>query len=402
MPSAASASQPGYAALLRRPGYLGFVVTVLITRVSTSMFLTTGVLIVLVRTHSAALAGATFAAGTVSWAISSPVLGAWLDVARRRRRLIVLDQLLSVLGLVALDVLAGHAPGATLALAAVVTSVTNSFSIGSFSSALVEVAGEELLDRASAIEATSLNLSYVIGPALAGLLAGLIGAGDAILAQAALTLLAAGLIAVNPVFEARPEGRRPRAREALRQGLRGIAANPMLVRVGAATVLAEFGWGLMAVGFPLYAARTLHAGAHAAGYLWAGLATGSVLGTFLIPGAASLRRAGLSYAAVGLSALLWLLAGVLAAGIALVTITGLVEGPAFSSMIALRQRHAPAAHRAGVLSTVSAAMLVSTSAGSAVAGLADQPVALTLTFTAVNLAAGSIAGAGARRDPGGR
>jgi MFS family permease len=394
MPSAASASQPGYAALLRRPGYVSFVVTVLITRVATSMFLTSGVLIVLVRTHSAALAGGTFAAGTVSWAISSPVLGAWLDVAQRRRRLIVLDQLLSVIGLVALELLAGHAPGATLAVVAVLISVTNPFSMGTFASALREVAGEELLDRASAIEATSLNLSYVLGPALAGLLAGLIGAGDAILIQAALTLAAAGLIAVNPVFEARPEGRRPCAREALREGVRSLVANPVLVRVGAATVLAQFGWGLMAVGFPLYAARTLHAGAHAAGYLWAGLATGSIVGTFLIPGGASLRRAGLSYAAVALSALLWPLAGALALGIVLVTITGFLEGPAYSGTIALRQRHTPAAHRAGVLSTVSAFMLVSSSAGSAVAGLADQPVALTFAFTGVNLVAGAVAASG--------
>jgi hypothetical protein len=50
-------SRGEYAALLRRPRYRSFVVTVSLSRVTSSMFITSGVLLVLGRTGSAALAG---------------------------------------------------------------------------------------------------------------------------------------------------------------------------------------------------------------------------------------------------------------------------------------------------------------------------------------------------------
>ena len=65
-------------------------------------------------------------------------------------------------------------------------------------------------------------------------------------------------------------------------------------------MLAACGWGLMSVTFPLYAARTLHAGAHAGGYLWAAVAGGSLIGTFALRGKPTLRRVGMSYGILGL------------------------------------------------------------------------------------------------------
>jgi predicted MFS family arabinose efflux permease len=381
-----------YRALLRRPGYPGFVLTVTLSRITSSMFITTGVLLVLAQTHSPALAGATAAASTITWALSAPLLGAWLDVAHRRRLLIVIDQLLSLLTLVAIVLLAGHAPGWTLPADAVLMSVTRPFSVGSFFSVLAELAGPELLDRASAVEATSMNLSFVVGPAVAGAAAGAVGAGAAIYAQAALTAVVAMLIAINPVFEVRPLERPEGAREALREGIRGLLGEPILVRTGIASMLAMFGWGLMAVGFPLYAARILHAGAHAGGYLWAGIGLGSAIGTFALAGRVSLRRIAGSYAALGLSALLWPLAASLAAGVALVTLTGFLEGPAYSGTIELRQRYTPPAVRAGVMSTLNSFTLMSNSAGAGLAGLLGRPVLLVLAFLLVNLVAAAIAG----------
>ena len=94
--------------------------------------------------------------------------------------------------------------------------------------------------------------------------------------------------------------------------------------------------------------------APAGGYrrLWAAVAAGSIIGTFAFPGGPSLRRVGLSYGTLGLSALLWPLAGSLAAGVALIGLTGVLEGTAYSGSIALRQRHAPAAARGQVMTTL--------------------------------------------------
>ncbi len=121
--------------------------------------------------------------------------------------LIVLDQVLSVAGLLAVVELAGHAPDWTIPAVTVLYSFTRPFSQGSFFSALADIAGAELLDQASAIEATSLNLAIVVGPAMAGALAGIIGAAETVELQAVLTVVVAVLVGVNPAFEARPAER---------------------------------------------------------------------------------------------------------------------------------------------------------------------------------------------------
>ena len=389
--SSLSAAENGFRRLWRRPRYPGFVMTVSLARTSSFMFNTAGVLLVLERTGSAPLAGITAAAAVVPSALTGPVLGAWLDVARRRRVLIVIDQLLSVVGLIGIVALAGHAPNWTVPAVTVAYSLTRPFSMGSFFSSLAEIAGPELLDHASAIEATSLNLAVIIGPALAGALAGIIGAAATVELQAGLTLLVAGLVAVNPAFEARAEERPPTVSNALRTGLRALSRERVLRATSVSSSLAAFGWGLMLVGFPLYAVQMLHSPAHTSGYLWAAVAGGSILGTFVLHGPPGLRRVGLSYGILGLSALLWPLAGTLVVGIMLIGLTGFLEGPAYSGTIALRQRHTPPAGRAQVMTTVASISALTLSAGAAIGGAIHDPRTLIMVFIAVNLVAAAAA-----------
>jgi MFS family permease len=353
------------------------------------------VLLVLLRTHSATLAGATAAAALVPAALTGPLLGAWVDVIRRRRILIVFDQLMSVGALLAMVTLAGHAPGWTVAATAVFYGLTRPLSSGSFFSALAAIAGPELLDQASAVEATSLNLSVIVGPALAGVLAGTIGAAATVELQAALTVLVAGLVAVNPAFDAPGTDRSATMSQALRTGLWALAREPVLLATSLSSSLAAFGWGLMLIGFPLFAIQTLHSPAHASGYLWAAVAAGSILGTFVLHGPPTLGRVGLSYAILGLSALLWPLAPTLTIGVALIGLTGFLEGPAYSGTIALRQRHAPATVRAQVMTTLTGISGLTLAAGAALGGAIHNPLTLVLLFTATNLiAAATAAGLG--------
>lgn len=373
--------------LLRRPGYTGFVATVSLSRIAATMFTTSGVLLVLARTHSAPIAGATAAAAILPAALTGPVLGAWLDVASNRRLLIVLDQLLSAAGLLGLLALAGRAPNWTLPAVAVAYSFTRPFTTGSFVSSLAEIAGAELLDLASAIEATSLNLSFVIGPALAGALTGAAGPATAVRVQAAATVLAALLIAINPAFEIRPRERPRGLAHAVREGTGALLRNQILRATVIASMLATFGWGLMVLTFPLYAVQKLHAGSHAGGYLWAGVAGGSIIGTFVLRGVPTLRRIGLSYGVLGLSALAWPLAHSLLAGVFLITLTGFLEGPAYSGTIALRQRHAPPAGRAQVMTTIGSMSLFSAALGSAIGGAIHDVIPAVVLFVAVNVIA---------------
>ena len=381
-------------ALLRRPGYRGFVTTVSASRIVGSMFNIAGVLLVLDRTGSAPLAGVVAAATVLPGALTGPLLGAWLDVARSRRALIVVDQLISVVALVAIVALAGHGPDWTLPVVAMLYSVTRPFSTGSFVSALAAIAGPGLLDRASTVEATSMNLAIVVGPALAGALAGALGAAEVVELQAALTVLVALVIAVSPSFEARSEERVESISEALREGTRALVGHRLLRDTAAASLLASFSWGLMLIAFPLYAERSLHTGRNAGGYLWAAVALGSIIGTFALAGGPSRRRVGRSYLVLGLSALLWTLAGSLWVGFALIAFSGVLEGPAYSGSIALRQRHAPVGARTQVLNTIAGFNQVALSAGSILGGVLRAPVAAFVCFCAVNLAAAAIVGQG--------
>ena len=370
--------------MLRRPRYPGFVLTISLSRIASFMFNTAGVLLILDRTGSAPLAGATAAAAVLPGAISGPFLGAWLDVARSRRVLIVIDQLTSALALVGLLLLAGHAPDWTVPAAAVLFGITRAFTYGGVFSALIEIVGPELLDQASAVEATSRNLAVIVGPAMAGVLAGAIGPASTVEVQIVLTIFVTVLIAINPAFEQRSPERAPSASAALRDGLRGLASNRMLRASGIASAWAAFGWGLMIVGFPIYAVRTLHSQPHSSGYLWAAVAAGSTLGTFALRRRASLRRVAGSYAILGLSALLWALAGTLWLGIALIAVTGFLEGPAYSGTIALQQRHAPPAVRAQVMTTLGGLTALALSAGSLIGGVIHDPVPLIVVFVVIN------------------
>jgi MFS family permease len=164
-------------------------------------------------------------------------------------------------------------------------------------------------------------------------------------------------------------------------------------------MLAGCGWGLMSVGFPLYASRTLGAGANAAGYLWAAVAAGSTIGTFVLAGRPSVRRIGASYAVLAISALLWPVADTLALGFLLILLTGFLEGPAYSGTIALRQRLTPPAVRGQVLTTLSSLGMVAASAGAAIGGLVHDVTAPIAGFVVINLLAAAVAIRGTRDRP---
>jgi MFS family permease len=178
---------------------------------------------------------------------------------------------------------------------------------------------------------------------------------------------------------------------ALRTGLRALARERVLRATSVSSSLAAFGWGLMLVGFPLYAVQTLHSPAHTSGYLWAAVAGGSILGTFMLHGPPGLRRVGLSYGILGLSALLWPLAATLVVGILLIGLTGFLEGPAYSGTIALRQRHTPPAGRAQVMTTLASISGLAMSAGAVIGGAIHDPRALIVLFVVINLLAAAAA-----------
>jgi MFS family permease len=104
-----------------------------------------------------------------------------------------------------------------------------------------------------------------------------------------------------------------------------------------------------------------------------------------------------SYLTLGLSALLWLLAGSLPVGIGLVLVSGILEGPAYSGTMALRQRRAPERVRSQMLNTMQSLNQVGAGVGSIAGGLLHRPALAFIAFAALNVAAAGVSGRGALR-----
>jgi predicted MFS family arabinose efflux permease len=338
------------------------------------MFSVAVVLLVLERTGSAALAGATVAAITLPSVLTGPLLGAWLDVTGRRRGLMVFDQVVICVSLVGIVLLAGHGPDQLLPVLALVAGLTYPLSFGGFTSMVPVLVPEELLAPANAIEASSFNFALILGPALAGGIAAAAGPAAALLTEAALSLAALALIVPIPGIDG--VGGRGRAGrslgEVVRSGLRRIFEIPALRGITAAGALGMTGMGFLTVAFPFFAVEHLGEPRSAAGFMWAAFALGSMAGA-LVGMRAQTRwppeRVVLGgLLATGAVMLLWPLAGSLPVMLVAVAVAGMADGPALAATFATRQRYVPTELYGQVFTTAAGLKVGSFSVGAALAG----------------------------------
>jgi predicted MFS family arabinose efflux permease len=359
--------------LRAQPGYLKFLSAATLARISDEMFGVGVVLLVLDRTDSPGLAGATVAAITLPSLVSGPLLGAWLDLTGRRRTLMVIDQIVIAAVLVALVVLIGHAPTWLIPLVVVPAGITYPLSFGGFTSMIPTLVPGELLPPANAVETTSFNSALVLGPALAGTLSAVAGPEIPLLVEAALALAALALIVRIPGLDSppdRPDGRTLWGIAA--DGLRQIVLVPQLRGVTAAAAFGMAGLGLLTVAFPLFAVDHLGVERSASGYMWAAFAVGSTLGALSL---VRIQRrfpperivVG-GYATFGLLMLSWPLAGSLPVFLVLVALASLVDGPALASQFAVRQQYVPPSLYGQVFTSAVGLKVGSFALGAALAG----------------------------------
>jgi MFS family permease len=360
--------------LRAQPGYVKFLSAATLARVSDEMFGVGVVLLVLDRTDSPALAGATVAAITLPSLVSGPLLGAWLDLTGRRRTLMVIDQIVIAAVLVALVLLIGHAPTWLVPLVAIPAGITYPLSFGGFTSMIPTLVPGELLPPANAVETTSFNAALVVGPALAGTLSALAGPETPLLVEAALALAALALIVRIPGLDSPPERADERTLLGIAvDGLRQIVLVPQLRGVTAAAAFGMAGLGLLTVAFPLFAVDHLGVERSASGYMWAAFAVGSTLGALSLvrmqrrfpPERIVLG----GYATFGLLMLSWPLAGSLPVFLLLVALAALVDGPALASQFAVRQQYVPPSLYGQVFTSAVGLKVGSFSVGAALAGV---------------------------------
>jgi MFS family permease len=358
--------------LRRHPGYPLFWATATVTRLADEMYSVGVVLLVLDRTGSAGLAGATVAGITLPSIVSGPLLGAWLDRTGRRRRVMVLDQILAASSLIGIVLVAGHGPGWCLPLVALVAGCTWPLSFGGFTSLIPVIVPDELLAQANALEATSFNFAVIGGPALAGTICAIADPAASLVVEAVLTLGAIVLIARIPAMEA--GGRAPGRPllEIAKAGLRHVAATPALRAVTAAGALNLGGLGLLTVAFPFFAVNDLGAQRSTSGYLWAAFALGSAIGAISLVRVhtrfAPQRVVLFAIACVGTLMLLWPLAATVPAALVLILLTGLVDGPNLSATFGARQAWTPSDLLGQIFTTAASLKVGAFSLGAAVAG----------------------------------
>jgi MFS family permease len=359
--------------LRAQPGYLKFLSAATLARVSDEMFSVGVVLLVLDRTESAGLAGATVAAITLPSLISGPLLGAWLDLTGRRKKLMAIDQVAIACVLVALVLLVGHAPAWVIPLVVVPAGITYPLSFGGFTSMIPVLVPGELLPPANAVETSSFNSALVVGPALAGTLSALAGPEVPLLVEAGLALAALALIVRIPGLDSRPERDERTLWSIAADGLRQIVLVRQLRGITAAAAMGMTGLGLLTVAFPLFAVEHLGADRSVAGYMWAAFAVGSTLGALTL---VRLQRRvpperivlG-GYAVFGLLMLSWPLAGSLPVFLLLVSVAALVDGPALAAQFAVRQQYVPPSLYGQVFTSAVGVKVGSFSLGAGMAGV---------------------------------
>jgi MFS family permease len=358
--------------LRRQPGYPLFYATATVTRLADEMFSVAAVLLVLDRTGSAALAGATVAAITLPSVVTGPLLGAWLDRSGRRRNVMIIDQVIAAATLVALVQLTGHAPDWIIPLVVLGAGLTWPLSFGGFTSLIPVIVPDELLPPANALEATSFNLAVIAGPALAGTISAVWDPATSLLVEAVLTLSAIALIAAIPAMDRTGAGHLRSLGQIVNAGLRHVVATPPLRGVTVAGALNLGGLGLLTVAFPFFAVDALGSDRGAAGYLWAAFAAGSAVGALVLVRLQTLwppeRVVIVALALLGCLMLLWPLASSLAIALILIAIAGFADGPNLSATFAVRQRWTPRALHGQIFTTAASLKVGAFSLGAALAG----------------------------------
>jgi MFS family permease len=403
-----SVSSRSRVSVWRLPGYPWFYLAATLGRVANEMLAVAVVLLVLDRTGRPSLASGAVAAASLPSVLTGPVLGAWLDRTRHRRSALAANQLLVASALVGMLLLAGRSPVWVVLGLAVAGGIGAPMLTGGITSMIPLLVPSGLLRRANALEASSFNSAAVLGPALAGGVAARFGPAAAIGLEAAIAVLSLLAIARMPAVAAVSGDGPGGLAAALRSGLTHLARTPVLRGVTVTTSIAFGAQGLLPLALPLLTDR-LGAGRAAAGYLYAAMEVGGIVGAFLAVRLAAAWRpervvfGGTALAAVGIAGLALVPNFQLALMVA--AVTGLAVGPSFAALFAVRQEWSPAGLRAQIFTTAASLKVGAFAVGAALAGPAAAAFGTrgaVLATAAIGLLVVPAGLAAARPGPGAR
>ncbi len=159
--------------------------------------------------------------------------------------------------------------------------IVNAFDIPARQAFAVEMVGRTDLMNAIALNAAIMNVSRVVGPAIAGLLVALIGESWCFLLNGVSFLaVIAGLVAMR--LPAEPFVKHSGPRPPIGEGFQFIRRHPAVVATLALLGTVSFCGMPYSVMMPIFADRILHGGARTLGTLMGASGLGAVVGTLML------------------------------------------------------------------------------------------------------------------------
>ncbi|MGQ7295472.1 MFS transporter [Quadrisphaera sp. KR29] len=385
-----------YAELQRAAG-TPYLLTAFAARLPITLVPVSALAAVTAGTGSVAVGGLAAAATSVGEAVGGPSLGAAADRLAHRggqRPVLLAASVMHVGALLTVALGAGALPVPLLLLAAGLAGLALP-PVGAFSRARWMRRTPALVPTAMAGESAADEVAFVLGPALAGVVALAASPATSLLVAAALVALAVPAFALHPSATTPPGAPGPGAPAPGRCGApaaprRAGAGTAVLVRRLAVVLAAALGMGLFFGGgqTALTAAAREAGSLGAAGLLVAAQALGSAVTALAM--VAVPERVGLPQRLGAAAAVLLVGVATMAASLALTpslvalgaaaALSGLAIGPAMVTITSMAAERSPAGQATTAMTLVGSGLVVGVGIGAAAAGwLAEHRGALEAT-----------------------
>ena len=242
--------------------------------------------------------------------------------------------------------------------------------------------GEREVTRMQTLSQSASRITMLLGPVIAGVLIGFIGAASVLLVDAATYLVAVGLVAGFV-----PAGGRsavPNGEGGSRAGIRFVLRDPLLRWWMTVFTIGDAAWMAIFVALPVLTVERYDADPRIAGWLFASFGVGAIVGNIvafrLLDRTDGLRLIGLGI--LGQALPLWLLVLELPASLvsASLMLSGLANGIVNPSIHAILTLRAPPALRANVMAVVLTMFALVTPIGLLGAGPLLDAFSLELVF----------------------
>jgi MFS family permease len=240
--------------------------------------------------------------------VATLLFGGLLADAVNRRKLILCTQAILFLasGLLALSSFAGKTTPITLYTVTVALALFNSLEAPARHSIVANLVPREDLAPAMAMYSSQRHVATIAGPALAGVILGLLGPAICYAIDAASWLIM--FVSVAAIRARLPQGggRRAVSLDSLRAGLRFVLSHSVIFPL----LMMDFGanvFGTVRALLPVFAKDILAVGPQGLGILYASSALGSLAGAFALSFIGRVKRVGC-----------WILAGVTLYGLSII------------------------------------------------------------------------------------